>query len=509
MTTAAVDTSSVWMDTRRPRFTKLNRNTAFDVVVVGGGITGLTAAYLLKNAGKSVVVLEKNRIGEAETGHTTAHLTYVTDLRLKSLVHSFGEDRARMVWRGHAMAVDVIEQIVEEEQIDCRFQRIPGFLHAPLAATKFDADDFEEEANLARRLGFEAQFIPSVPIFNRPGIRFANQGRFQPLDYCADLARAIRGGGSEVFENTEMSDVEDDPLVVTANDHRIECERLIIATHVPLMGLSGLISATLLQTKLYPYSTYALGGTLPKGSVPEADFWDTSDPYYYLRFDPREDGEHFVFGGEDHKTGQESDTESRYEHLEQMLLKFLPQAKVDHRWSGQVIETNDGLPYIGEAASGQFVATGLSGNGLTYGTLAGMMARDWVLARENPWRDLFSLDRTKILGGTWNYLSENVDYPLHLVKGFLSSPEADSVNSVGKGEGKVVKIDGHRCAVSRDSDGKLSVRSAICTHMGCVVRWNGADKTWDCPCHGSRFNHDGEVIGGPAETPLAEVNSEK
>ena len=290
------------------------------------------------------------------------------------------------------------------------------------------------------------------------------------------------------------------------NGATVECDYLVIATHVPLLCLSGLINATLFQTKLAPYSSYAIGARLPSGEFPEASFWDTSDPYYYLRIDRRGRNHYAIFGGEDHKTGQESNTQERLESLQQKLVELIPGAKVDCQWSGQVIESNDGLPYIGETAPGQFAATGFGGNGMTFGTLAGLMACDAALGRENPWHDLFTVDRKKLRGGTWQWVKENLDYPYYLIGDSLTKPDAKSVSEVGRGEGKVLRIDGKWVACSRNEAGKMEAVSAVCTHMGCLVHWNQAEKTWDCPCHGSRFQPTGKVLAGPAETALAGVS---
>lgn len=504
MSTATLETSPVWLEEQRPQFAPVTRDATYDAVIVGGGITGLTAAYLLKKAGRKVAVLEKGRISDAETGHTTAHLTQVMDERLKDLVSRFGKDRARLAWEGGAAAINTIEAIVGLEQIACEFQRVPGFLCSPITedASTENVKDLEAEAELARELGFDALFVSAAPLFNRPAVRFANQAAFHVVEYLSHLARLIQGEGCDVFEESEMSEVHADPLCVEVNGFKLTCGKLIIATHVPLMGKTGLVSATLMQTKLAAFSSYVVGATVPKGVVPEALYWDTQSAYYYLRTEPREHDDFLIFGGQDHRTGQADDTEERFQRLEEVLLQYVPEAKVDHRWSGQVIETPDGLPYIGESADNQFIATGFAGNGMTFGTLSGMMACDYVLGRNNPWADLFSTDRRALRGGLWNYLKENFSYPHYLISGFVKTPDADSVDEVGRGEGKILKLDGHRCAVHRDATGNLKVVSAICTHMGCVVRWNQSAATWDCPCHGSRFNTDGEVMAGPAETPL-------
>ena len=505
----AIVSGTPWESKRMPRFPRLKKGGHFDVVVIGGGITGLSAAYFLKEAGRKVCLLERSHIGSGDTACTTAHLTYVTDIRLSRLVKTFGEDAARLFWQGGLAAVDAIERIANEHDIRYEFRRVPAFLHAQLHGNRGEAKQLEDEADLAAKLGFDARFVRSVPLVNRPGILFSNQAKFHPMAYLAGLAKAVHGGGSVISEETEAKEIESDPLRVKSDKLEIRCDYLVIATHVPMMGVTGLVSATLFQTKLYPYSTYAVGANIPRGQWAEMSLWDTSDPYYYLRIDSGQKSgqktDYAIFGGGDHKTGQIDDTNRPFDDLTHTLKQLLPEADIDRRWSGQVIETNDGLPYIGETAERQFVATGFAGNGITLGTLAGMMARDAALKRENPWQKLFAVDRKKIRGGTWEYLKENVDYPYYYVRDRLAPAESDSMRDVKRGSGQVVKIDGQRVACSRDASGKLTTVSAVCTHMGCLVHWNAAESTWDCPCHGSRFKPDGSVIAGPAETPLEPV----
>jgi glycine/D-amino acid oxidase-like deaminating enzyme/nitrite reductase/ring-hydroxylating ferredoxin subunit len=504
--TPKTSTTPLWDDVRFEKYPPLAESVECDVAVIGGGITGLTAAYLLGRAGKSVCLLERGRLGGGDTGSTTAHLTCVTDLRLSEMAELFGKATTRAVWDGGAAAIDTIERIVESEGIDCGFRRVPGFLHAALDGAAADRDRererLEADCAQARDLGVAADFLDRVPLLARPGMRVPNQAKIHPLRYIAGLARAIGAGGCSIFEDSEVTEFTDSPHGVKANGRRIACDYVVIATHVPLMGKAGIVSATLFQTKLAPYSSYVVGARIPQDVSAEACYWDTADPYHYLRIDETDAGAYAIFGGEDHKTGQDPEPEERFEALARRLLEILPQAKVDRRWSGQVIETHDGLPYIGETAERQFVATGFAGNGMTFGTLAATMACDAVLGRKNAWQEVFAVERKKLRGATWDYVTENLDYPYYLVRDRLKGPEARSPREVRRGEGKVLVIDGRRVACSRDDGGKLAMVSAVCTHMGCLVRWNPAEKTWDCPCHGSRFRPTGEVLAGPAETPL-------
>jgi glycine/D-amino acid oxidase-like deaminating enzyme/nitrite reductase/ring-hydroxylating ferredoxin subunit len=501
---AQLDGASYWQDSASvPRYPALGRDLTVDVVIAGAGITGLTAAYLLKRAGRSVAVIDRDRAGGVDTGHTTAHLTCVTDLDLPELVEHFGRDHAQAVWDAGLAAIAEIETIVADEGIDCHWEWVPGYrFAAPAANGEEEGRRLEEEAALAADLGFDARFLEAVPFFNRPGVEFGGQARFHPRRYLAALASLVDGGGSHVFEHTDAEEVAADPLSVRAGGHTIRCDYVVIATHNPLMGKTNIASATLFQTKLSLYSSYVLGGRLPKGTLPDALYWDTADPYHYLRLDPHRDYDYAIFGGEDHKTGQAADTEACYRALERALRRVLPPIEITHRWSGQVIETADGLPYMGETSSRQFAATGYAGNGITFGTVAGIMARDAALGRRNPWSELFDTGRTKVRGGAWDYVKENKDYPYYLIRDRFAGSQGTSLRALGRGKGRILDIKGERVAAWRSDAGAVTLLSPICTHMGCVVAWNEAESTWDCPCHGSRFKPDGAVLSGPAESPL-------
>ncbi|HEY7446953.1 MAG TPA: FAD-dependent oxidoreductase [Vicinamibacterales bacterium] len=504
----AFDTTPYWVESSAmPKFPTLARDLAVDVVVVGAGITGITAAYLLKSQGRRVALVERGRCGGVDTSYTTAHLTYVTDQWLGDLVETLGEDHARAVWDAGRAAIAQIDGNIQTEHLACAFEWVPGYLHSRSTEppSPEDMSSLQKEARLAARLGFDAQYLDEVPFARRPGVMFEAQARFHPLRYLGGLVTQIAGEGSHVFENTEVTDIREHSVI--AGDHTINADYVVIATHDPMMGKASYLSATLLQTKLFLYSTYVVGGTVPRGSIPDALFWDTSSPYYYLRVVDRErDRDRVILGGADHRTGQVKDTKACYQQVEDQLRRLVPEVDVTDRWSGQVIETHDGLPYIGETAERQFVATGFAGNGMTFGTLAGMMACDAAMGRTNPWRDLFDPGRATVRTGAWDYVRENAAYPYYMIRDRLTGPEGKSLRAVKNGEGKVLEINGERVAASRDEEGRLSLVSAVCTHMGCLVAWNAAEGTWDCPCHGSRFTASGDVMAGPAETPLKAVD---
>jgi len=487
-------------------FPRLQKNVRVDLLVVGAGITGITAAYLLKKARLSVALIERERVASIDTGHTTAHLTYVTDVELQELARNFGNDHAQAAWDAGAAAIDEIESIVRAEAIDCEFTRVPAYVY--LCNKNFsqkEISSLKKEAALATTLGFDAAYLKSAPYFDLPAVRFANQGKFHPRKYLRSLVEKIPGNGSYVFEKSAATEFDAKKRRAKVNRNWIGFDRVVMATNNPLVGLASVTSATLLQTKLSLYTSYAVGARTPSDTIPEALFWDTKEPYDYLRVDRHRDFDYVIYGGEDHKTGQKRKTKQAYTRLLSRLKRIIPKTREDHCWSGQVICTPDGLPYIGENAERQFIATGFCGNGITFGTVAAMMARDWAKEKKNPWTDLFAVDRKKIKGATWNYLRENKDYPYYMIKDRIARPQTDSVRELKRGDGMIVGSRGKKVAAYRNQAGKLHRLSPVCPHLGCHVRWNSAESTWDCPCHGSRFKPTGEVIAGPAEESLAQL----
>ncbi len=503
----AIDTTPHWIDSvPLPRFPKLDKDIEVDVAIVGGGITGITAAYLLKSAGRKVAVVERARCATIDTGHTSAHLTAFPDMRLSEIKRSFGADAARAVWDAGMAAIDQIAALIRKHGIPCDFAWVPGCYHDSFfEPSKGGAEAVEREAAAAAELGIRCEYIARFRETGVPALRFPNQAIFHPRKYLSALVRGIPGGGSHVFEHTSLDETEENPLALRCGDHRIRAGHLILATHTPLVGNTPMFKALMFQTKLALYTSYVVAGEVRTERMPEGLYWDTADPYNYLRVEQKRGRGYAILGGEDHKTGQETDTAAIYDRLEKKFLQLFPQGAIDHRWSGQVIETNDGLPFIGETADRQFAATGYAGNGMTFGTLGAMMAADRILTRWNPWKDLFDIHRAKVRGGTWSYLRENADYPYYLARDLVSGTEGDSLDALGRNEGRILRLDGRKVAAYRNAAGAVTLCSPVCTHLQCIVAWNNAEQTWDCPCHGSRFAPDGKVISGPAEEPLEKL----
>lgn len=494
---------SYWIaSTRRPRFEGLAADMEVDVVVVGAGITGLTAAYRLRRAGKRVALLERREVAIAETGHTTAHLTQAFDTGLEPLVRAFGRDGARAVWDAGRSAIDHIEATCREAAIEAEFARVPGYWFAlrPEERQRLDA-----EAKLARGLGYAADVVDDAPFppMRHGAMRLANQARFHPLKYLSPLARAIPGDGSVLATGCHVEGwrggAPGEPWRVSAGDHTVTAEHLVFATHQP-------IHDRLYAARVPAYQTYAAAWRVARGSFGDALGWDTADPYHYWRVAPAGDHDLLIVGGEDHRTGQ-GDPEAAYGRLiahVEGLLGRTPRA-LAWRWSGQWLEPVDGAPYIGAAPglANAWVATGFSGNGLTMGTYAGVAIADRILGRERPDLALFDPGRLNLRAGAVTFVRENLAVPAYFLFERLGPAERAPVEALAPGEGAVVELGGEKVAASRDERGALHLVSAVCSHLGCVVHWNGAEQTWDCPCHGSRYTTDGAVMNGPATQALA------
>lgn len=503
---ASAPTGSVWTATvTLPSFAPLTTDTSADVVIIGAGIAGLTTAYLLTQVGKRVVVLDDGAIGSGMTGVTTAHLVNALDDRFFELERMHGERGSRLAAESHSSAIDQVEQIVSREHIGCDFARVDGYL---FLAPEHDEAYLDRELDAIHRAGLHnVSKIARAPIgFDAgPCLRFPNQAQFHPLKYLAGVATAVERGGGRIYSGTHATRVQGGPdaHVMTKPGHTVTCGAIVVATNAPVNDL------VVVHTKQAPYMTYVIGALVPKGSVPLALFWDTGDPYHYVRVDSGVDSMHdlLIVGGEDHKSGQADDIEQRHARLEAWSRERFPMmGDVTFRWGGQVMEPHDGLAFIGHNPldhDNVYTVTGDSGNGLTHGTIGGMLITDLILGRHTPWKGLYDPGRVT-MRATSTFTREAANTAAQYIDWVTPGDVADA-GQIEKDSGAVMRRGALKVAVYRDATGALHERSAICPHLGCIVAWNPAEKTWDCPCHGSRFDKFGDVINGPANVGLPKV----
>jgi len=500
-------TTSNWMTTSLPRFTPLAENTHASVCIIGAGIAGLTTAHLLAAQGKEVIVLDDGPIGSGETGRTTAHLSSVLDHRYYELERLHGAEAAQLAASSHAQAIDLIEAIVHRESIDCDFQRLDGYLFAPPDQS---TQELDRELETTFRFGLDTELLPRAPIdsFNTgPAIRFPRQGQFHPLKYLAGLACRVQDHKGRIHTGSRVVKVEGDKVTL-ANGSVVTAPAIVVATNVPFND------RITIHTKQAAYRTYVIGALVESNSVAPALYWDTADPYHYVRTQKIQaaDGSKaydlLIVGGEDHKTGQADDMANRFRRLESWARERFPMIQaLSFQWSGQVVEPMGGLAFIGHNPHDQnniFIATGTSGNGMTYGTIAGSLITDQILGRANPWASLYAPTRqtvgalTETAHQALNVMKQYADWA---TKGEVSSPE-----EIPSGSGAIMRQGLKKVAIYRDHSGEIHKLGATCPHLGCIVHWNAVESSWDCPCHGSRFNPTGRVVNGPAASPLSPVD---
>jgi glycine/D-amino acid oxidase-like deaminating enzyme/nitrite reductase/ring-hydroxylating ferredoxin subunit len=489
-------TSSIWENTAHgPLFPVLDRDIVVDVAIVGAGITGVTLALLLKQAGKTVALLESARVASGVTGRSSAHLTSVLDERYQTLIRDFGEEGAHLAARSTREAISQIVRLAVENNVECDFERVPGYLYTEFER---DRDMLAKELDVARRLGLDVQVTNEVPLPfpTVMGLRFADQAQFHPRKYVLGLAPLVSGAGSYVFEHTRVESYQDgDRCILKTPRGQVKAEAMVLATHSPVGSLA-------LQTRIAPYRSYLLGARIAGDLGPRGLFWDTTDPYHYIRVYKDALGEVLLVGGADHKTGQGDAAQSFFEMEEYARSRFLVDTFL-YRWSAQVYESADGLPYIGRLpwSKSIYTGTGYSGTGLTFGTLAASILADTLLGRKNAYASLYDPIRIKPIAGGRSVLSENLNVAGELLTG-LFRKDSKEVQDVPRGEGRIIAHEGGKLAVYRDEEGELTALNPHCTHAGCVVKWNNTEKSWDCPCHGGRYTAKGEVIEGPPPRAL-------
>lgn len=499
-------TLSLWIDdSPKTSYPPLSADVQADIAIVGGGITGITAAYLLAKAGQKVVLIEKGRVAMSETGHTTAHIVESTDADYGDLISDHGEEGARLNTEAIRESMSFIQETVSDLQIDCDLRTVEGYLYTE---RQEHVEYLQRQREHLERAGVRAEWVEKVPLpFQTVGaLRFTNQMAFHIRRYLLPLLEAAVENGAQVFEQTQATGVEsgDESCSLKTDRGSVQARHVLLTTHVPINDRG------VLWAKMHVTRTYVIAARIAAGRVPDALFWDTEYPYHYTRLQQTDEGLFLIVGGEDEDVGKDENDTSRFTALQAYVRERFGLNSVAYRWSGQINEPADMLPFIGESSHGKriWMSTGYSGTGMTYGTLAAMILADLALGRENRFADLYSPSRTKAMSVLENVVTKATAFPKRmLAKLTRSDVEAHSVAEVGEGEGKIVSAGGEKYAIAR-IDGELCSVSASCTHMGCTVNWNEAEQSWDCPCHGSRFDVRGQVLNGPATSPLQAVTPE-
>ncbi|WP_108522351.1 FAD-dependent oxidoreductase [Bradyrhizobium algeriense] len=496
---------SLWMDIAvAPNATPLQGGKECDVVIIGAGIAGISTAYELALGGSRVIVLDRGKIAGGITARTTAHLAPLCDDLMSAMIGLRGEDISRLFYESQAAAVDRIEEIQQRESIECDFRRLDGYL---FQARDTDAKIIEDELDAVRKVGAPVHRLVGIPLAHcaqQHVLRYPRQGTFHPLKYLRGLVAAVEAKGGSFHCDTVVERVEehDSKVIVTASGGTVTAQGAVVATNAPIVDRFAL------HTKMAPYRTYAMAFSIRKGAIPDALYWDTLDPYHYVRLQPGDDRTDFLIaGGGDHKSGEADDAEVRFQALETWTRNLIPAAQnVTHRWSGQVLDTIDYAGFIGRNPGSNkiYEHTGDSGQGMTHGVVGAMINSALILGRETKWADVYEPSR-KTPAAIGKFLRENVTAVKNFAE-YLAPGELADVSDLKAGHGAIIRQGTSKIAAYRDPSGAMYVRSAACTHVGCHLHWNSFETCWDCPCHGSHFAIDGTPLNAPAIGPLAEVS---
>ena len=500
---------SYWVTSVTPSaFPELDRQIEVDVAIVGGGIVGVVAARLLKKAGKTVALVEMNRIGHGVTGYTTAKISSTQTLMYQRLERKHGLDVARAYAASQVFGLAEIRRLVEDEGIECDLEPQDNYVYCE---DEDDVPNIEAEVAAARRAGLHVELVrdTALPFPVAAALRHPDQAQFHPVRFLRHLAQGIPGEGSHVFENSRALDVDEgQPLTVACERGGVAARDLIIATNYPFLDRG------LYFPRVHPQRSYAIAGVPDPSLACEGMYISSDQPTRSIR--TIRDGSRSLLsiGGEGHAVGQEHDTEERYPALEAWAAERFGMREITHRWSTQDGITVDGLPYIGRyrrTSDHVYTATGFAKWGMANGAMAAGLLTDLICERHNEWAGLFDPHRLTVTASAEKLITENAKVAMHWTRDRIAHPQSTPFEDLAPGQGSVRREGTKLVAASRSDDGTLVRVSAVCTHLGCVVAWNEAESSWDCPCHGSRFAADGSVIQGPAvhDLPTADQLSDE
>ena len=489
-----------WLDsTTIPTFQKLEEDIQTDIAIVGGGITGITAAYLLSQQGVPVTLIEAGRILTGTTGHTTAKITAQHGLIYDQLIQEHGVDTAKLYYEANREAMELIKELINKHSIECDFSEQDAYIYGN---TQTSVEQIKSELLAYQKLEIPNDFTDSIP-FSIPcqaALIMKNQAQFHPLKYLSALIPLILENGGKLYENTTALKIEDheQSTILLENGHRLACKSVIVASHFPFSDEIGLYFA-----RMHAERSYILAIKAEK-DYPNGMYYSVDTPPRSLRYTEMNGEKLILVGGESHKPGQGVPTHEHYLELQSFSEQYLGIKEIPYRWSAQDMITPDKLPFIGPSTEGHpniLVATGYKKWGMTSGTIAAKILTDTILEKENRYSDLFHPSRLKGFG---NMVKDNLDVAKHLIQGKLEFV-VKTPNDLAHDEGEIVTLHGKRVGCYRDHDGDFHLVDSTCTHMGCEVNWNSGERTWDCPCHGSRYSIEGEVLEGPSVEPLRKV----
>ncbi len=501
-------TTSLWQATSEPYLSSsvISTQKEFDIIITGGGITGLSTALKLQQAGLKCLLLEARNLCYGTTGGTTAHINTFFDTPYSSIQQDFGKEQAKQVHAAAVAALETIKQNIREYGIDCGFEHVPAYIYAE---NKEQEKQFEDILSSGKEVGLdiaETNELPAPHSFLRV-LKINGQARFHPVRYVYGLAKAFESIGGTILQQCRLTNVKTgDRIEAETTQGTFIARKLIYATHT-LPGIN------LLHLRLVPYRSYAMAVELKDDQYPTPLYYDLQEPYHYFRTQEIDGKRYLIAGGKDHKTGEEENTNKQFRELEAIIRKSYAVKEITHNWSSQYYEPADGLPYIGHLpgfSDNIYVATGFGGNGMTYSGIAAQVLTDMLTrSGESQLGSLFSPGRIKPVAGFTEFVTHNAHVALNFLGKLLPSDRIDGLSELAPGEGRVVKLDNNRLGIYKDEGGKVYAVNTACTHMKCSVKWNSAERSWDCPCHGARFSISGEVLNAPADLPLERIELDK
>jgi glycine/D-amino acid oxidase-like deaminating enzyme/nitrite reductase/ring-hydroxylating ferredoxin subunit len=489
-------TTSYWERTSKKEvYAPLDKDQETEVLIVGGGLTGLMTAWNLMQAGKKAVVVEARTIGSGVSGNTTAHLNSSVDCDYHIVAKNFGKDTAKLVAEAAVLGIELVGQVDKAHNLDANYQKVPAYIYAE---TTDQILELQKELKAAKEAGLDVEEVEEIEGLNFPTgmvVRFNRNARFHPLKFLYGLTETLREAGVQIYEQTrvEKHNEKDDYVEVTlSTGATVKAKHVVLATHSPIFMHP-------VHTRMAPYRSYAIA-IRTRQPVPDALIYDMRDPYNYVR---KEEDNVVIIGGADHKTGQTGDENQHLQNIKAWAEERFGIAEYLASWSAQVFEPADNLPFIGKSVTHKrvYYGTGYSGDGTLWGSFAGYLLSDIILGKENKFAELFSPARLNIKAEAGEFLKENLNVAKEFIKERFSS-DASDVKEISNGDGKILRQGLQQYAVYRDDQGGLHVMSPTCVHMGCVVQWNKLEKTWDCPCHGGRYKATGEQLSGPPATGL-------